>query len=488
MDEKTKQFINRAKKIHGSRYSYDRSVYTGADNKICITCEKHGDFLIRAANHLIGQGCPKCAGRGLSQEEVIERFRDVHGDKYDYSKVVFTKMHDKVCIICPKHGEFWQTPAKHTTHKQGCPKCGSEKKNKNRHITIDEFIKRSNEIHSEKYDYTDVYFENLHDKVTIICPIHGKFEQFAYDHLNGHGCPTCGKLVSKSETELYDYVCGLVGEENVERNNRSLLGNREIDIYIPSFKIGIEYNGVLWHSEKYGKDRYYHLDKLERCKKLGVTLIQVFEDEYLNKNELVLEKIRYILKKCEYETKINARECYIDIIDTKRAKEFLEQNHIQGFGKSTIYLGLYTKQTELVAVMSFRCLFNKSDKWELTRFCVKNNVLVRGAGGKLFKYFVSEYNPKYIKSFADRRWTNDEKNNLYTKLDFSLTEVTKPDYRYIVENKPDRIHKFNFRKKILNRKYNLPLTMTESEMCEQIGAYKVWDCGLYRYEWYNNKQ
>ena len=91
------------------------------------------------------------------------------------------------------------------------------------------------------------------------------------------------------------------------------------------------------------------------------------------------------------------------------------------------------------------------------------------------------YNPKYVKSFADRRWTLSEENNLYTNLGFKLAKILSPDYRYI--NGQKREHKFNYRKQILNKKYGLPLSMTETEMTTQLGFYKIWDCGLYKFEW-----
>ena len=110
------------------------------------------------------------------------------------------------------------------------------------------------------------------------------------------------------------------------------------------------------------------------------------------------------------------------------------------------------------------------------------NYVVNGSFGKLFKYFVRKYNPSEVKSFADRRWTLDKDNNLYIKNNFELEKVTKPDYRY-TKTQNEYIHKFNFRKQILHRKYGLPLTMTESEMTKQLGYYKIWDCGLFKYVW-----
>ena len=101
----------------------------------------------------------------------------------------------------------------------------------------------------------------------------------------------------------------------------------------------------------------------------------------------------------------------------------------------------------------------------------------------MFSYFIKKYKPNKVKSFADRRWTINEDDNLYTKLGFKLDKILKPDYKYVIDNINKRFHKFNFRKKNLHRKYGFSLTMTEKEMCKEIKAHKIWDCGLYKYIW-----
>ena len=544
-------FILEARKTHGELYDYSNVKYESMMKPVEIICRKHGSFWQIPMQHIKGQGCPKCAGRNQTNEEVVGRMKLAHADEdYDYSKVEFTKMHNKVCIICYKkdkdgieHGEFWQTPAKHIVGR-GCPKCGNEKKNADRKITVEKFKARANNIFNSFYIYDYVNFNDLHDKVEIICPIHGEFKQFVCDHLNGHGCPKCavedsklktndfikrsndihgnkydyrkvkcngtknkvciicpehgkfwqtveshlkgsgcpkcGKIISKNEEELYQFVCNLVGSDNIVRNDRDVLNGKEIDIYIPSLKVGIEYNGVVWHSEKFGKDSKYHIDKLKLALNKGVKLIQIFEDEYIGHKNIVFGKIRHIIGYDNFQRKVYARKCIIKEIDKEVAKNFLDTNHIQGYGKSTLFLGAYDN-SELVAVMGF--LNEGNNNWNLTRFATDITKLCCGLGGKMFKYFLGKYNPKYVKSFADRRWTLDKDNNLYTKIGFKLESVLKPDYRYVENGSYKRIHKFNFRKQTLNKKYKLPLTMTESEMCNKIGVYKIWDCGLLKYVW-----
>ena len=123
------KFIELANKKHNNKYDYSKSDYKGITSKICIICPEHGEFWQVPQNHLNGQGCPKCANlrKGMYQvgttESFIEKAKKVHGDKYDYSRVNYINNREKVCIICPEHGEFMQKPLDHI-HGSGCPECG----------------------------------------------------------------------------------------------------------------------------------------------------------------------------------------------------------------------------------------------------------------------------------------------------------------------------------------------------------------------------
>jgi len=473
-------FIKRATILHDGKYIYDKDSYINAMTKVPILCLKHGTFWMTPMNHLLGQGCPKCKGRGLNTEEVIELFKEKHGDSYDYSKVVFTKMHEKVCIICKEHGEFWQTPSKHLLG-QGCPKCGIEKRAEEKNIGQEEFIKRCKSIYGNNYIYDETEYTKMENKVKIICPKHGEFWQKPYDHLHGHGCPKCGLIESRGENELYEYICSLIGKKKVEHSNRTILDGYEIDIFIPDYKIGIEYNGLKWHSEKF-RDRNYHLMKTELANKKGIKLIQIFEDEYFSRKDIVLSKIKRLINCDKNLVKVMARKCQVKEIEKKEAETFLNANHIQGYKGCTIALGCLFNDI-LIGVMTFEQYGNE---WILNRFATDNNMICQGVGGKLFSFFVKKYNPTIVKSFADLRWTIDRNNNLYTKLGFKLNEVLKPDYRYVSASHPtERIHKFNFRKQLIANRYNLDYKKTESELTNELGYYKIWDCGLLKYTWKN---
>ena len=482
--------IKRFKQIHGDEYRYEKVNYTNMHTNITITCPKHGDFLQTPHNHLKGAGCPECynerkRGNHAYQEFFLKKAKEVHGNKYDYSNVKYINSRTKVLINCPIHGNFEQTPGNHIDGC-GCPKCGVERRSETHYLTTKDFISKARKIHGEKYDYSKSEYVNYETPLIITCPKHGDFLQTPHEHLDGCGCQKCSSQISKPEVEIVEYLTKF--ENNISKNVRTIINPYELDIYLQDKKIAIEYNGLRWHSEKFSKDKTYHLNKLEMCKKRGIKLIQIFEDEYVCHKEIVLNKLKHILKQDDYVKRIAARKCSINEVDKGTAKTFLEKYHIQGFVRSSIYIGCYL-YNELVGVMSFKRETKNSNKWELTRFASNYNYICQGVGGKLFKYFVTKYNPDEVKSFADRRWTVDETNNIYTKLGFKFIKYTKPDYRYY--NQKDgliRQHKFNFRKERLHRKYNLPLTMTESEMVKEINAYKVWDCGMIKYVWYKNKK
>lgn len=473
-------FVKRATVLHDGKYIYDKDSYINAMTKVPILCLKHGTFWMTPMNHLLGQGCPKCSGRGLNAEEIIELFKEKHGDSYDYSKVVFTKMHEKVCIICKEHGEFWQTPSKHLLG-QGCPKCSDIKKAKGRTLTTNDFIEKSSKIHNNKYVYDKTEYKGTYESLTITCPIHGDFTQRANDHLNGHGCPICGNNMSLAEKEIEDYVKSF-GIKTETKVRGILSNNKEIDILIPELNIGIEYDGLKWHSDEF-KDKNYHLNKTEECKKLGIRLVHIFEDEWMNKKEIIKSIIRNIIGKTE--NKIYARKCIIQNVNDNEKKEFLEKNHIQGNVNSQINLGLY-HDGELVSLMCIgkpRINLGRKtsleDEYELLRFCNKLNTNIVGGASKLFKYFITNYNPTLTTSYCDYRWSI---GNMYKALGFTLSHHSQPNYYYIIGN--NRKNRFKYRKSELIKEGFDP-EKSEKEIMEERGIHRIYDCGSLVYIWKN---
>lgn len=188
---------------HGDKYDYSLVNYTNVDSKIRILCNVHGEFLQTPYVHKKGSGCPKCFGAGLSKEEIIEQFKKIHGNKYNYSKIEKLRARDPVIIICPDHGEFKQRA---NSHKRGagCPKCSGTMKYK-----LSELIEEFTNVHGNKYDYSKVLYSNINSKVIIICPEHGEFKQIPNIHKQGSGCPKCvgqKKTMTKSLRNLKKYM------------------------------------------------------------------------------------------------------------------------------------------------------------------------------------------------------------------------------------------------------------------------------------------
>lgn len=189
----TEEFVKLAREVHGDKYDYSKVDYKGSQEKVCIICPDHGDFYQVAYSHLQGKGCIKC-GRTIkldTVEKFIKKAKKVHGDKYDYSNVEYKDSATKVCIVCPTHGKFYQKPCIHL-QGSGCPKCGKPVK-----LTIENFIEKAKKVHGNKYDYSKVEYKNSKGKVCIICADHGKFYQIPSEHLRGRGCSKCAnKTVS----------------------------------------------------------------------------------------------------------------------------------------------------------------------------------------------------------------------------------------------------------------------------------------------------
>ena len=470
----TEQFIEKAKKVHGDKYDYSKVEYLGSQTKVDVICPKHGVFSIKPYLHIQGQGCKKCweekrkFNRLSTTEEFIKKARKVHGDKYDYSKVKYVKNNTDVQIICPIHGEFLQTPSSHL-NGSGCPKCGIEKCHKV--MTTDEFIEKARKVHGNKYNYDNVEYKNPFEEIEITCPIHGVFLQKPSYHLSGCGCQKCGVTESKWETEIYEYILSL--SDDAVKNDRKVLNGKEIDIFIPSKMVGIECDGLRWHNELY-KNMSYHIDKTNECNEKGVRLVHIFEDEWMNKKEIVKSRIKNILGFTEKT--IYARKCIIDVVPKSVALNFMEENHLQGKLPSKYYYGLYYNN-ELVSLMSFGAKrknlgsTTKEGEFELLRFCNKKDTNIIGAASKLLKRFINDIKPKEVISYCDLRWSD---GNLYEKLGFNLDHISKPNYFYVVGN--NRKNRFNFRKDKLIKEGFDP-NKSEHEIMLERGIYRIYDCG-----------
>jgi len=191
------QFIEQSRLIHGDKYDYSQITYVNNSTKLKIICPVHGDFWQTPNHHLSGQGCRKCAGtEPMDTLSFLKRANEIHGDRFDYSKVNYVNARTKICIVCLTHGDFLQSPHRHL-RGDGCAKCaGLHKK------STEQFIMDANAVHGAKYDYSKVHYTNSSTPVRIVCPTHGEFRQTPNRHLSGSGCPLCAGTKKKSLEEF----------------------------------------------------------------------------------------------------------------------------------------------------------------------------------------------------------------------------------------------------------------------------------------------
>jgi len=240
MRKTTDQFIIDAIKIHGNRYDYSKVIYINSKTKVEVICSIHGSFWQTPNNHLSKkQNCPFCYGKvKKTTKQFIIGAVKVHGDRYDYSKVNYINDRVKVEITCKEHGNFWQKPNDHL-NKQGCPNCAKTSK-KTTHYFIDKAIK----VHGNKYDYSKVNYINYKTKVEIICKKHGSFWQNSNHHLNGSGCPFCN--TSKGEEKIKEFL--ILNNINFIHQKTFLNCKYKyllrFDFYLPEYNTCVEYDGI----------------------------------------------------------------------------------------------------------------------------------------------------------------------------------------------------------------------------------------------------
>jgi len=288
-------------------------------------------------------------------------------------------------------------------------------------------------------------------------------------------CNPVSKNASIKEIELREFIESL----NIVfiENDRKILNGKEIDIYLPDYKLGIEFNGLYWHSSlKISNDA--HLNKTENCETRGIQLLHLFENEWKNKKNIIKSIIRSKLN--IIDTKLFARKCEIrEIDDNQLVRNFLETNHLQGFVGSNVKIGLFY-DNELVSLMTFGkkriSMGNKTvidGEYEMLRFCNKLNTQVVGGASRLLKYFINNYKPKSILTFADRRYSN---GNLYKQLGFEHIGNTKPNYWYFRSHEYILHYRFKFRKDVLIKE-GYDSTKTELEIMSERGYSRIYDCG-----------
>lgn len=337
------ELVVKCKDVHGSKFNYDYECLD-TNRTIGVECKKHNvSFNIKWFTHIARDfgGCNICAmeARKDSLKSDIDDLKllmlEKHKGFYDYSLITnYANQLTKQPIKCPTHGVFYQSIYTHLKG-HGCRKCSNDFFSVTRRKLTDDFITECNDTHNYKYLYDKVDYTNTNSKVVIICPTHGDFEQIADKHKSGSGCPKCARGISKSSREkqielLLDEV-GVYYESNIRP---SWLDGKELDVFIPSLNLAIEFNGSVYHHssintgssfiDKTMKGNNYHHSKYLYCKNKNVDLIHIFEFEDF---ESWLDTIRNV---------VTNRENYCINFHNIRRVVKVNNKHLTYFGKSYV--------------------------------------------------------------------------------------------------------------------------------------------------------
>ena len=309
----TEEWVGIAKNAHGDKYDYSKVKYVNSHTKVCIICPEHGEFWMLPNAHILQeQNCPKCAiilqsnRQRKDKEFFIEKSKQKHGNKYDYSKVEYQHTDVKVCIICHEldvngneHGEFWQTPHNHlhTIRPQGCPKCAIEKSTKRMSKTKEQFISDCIKIYGDKFSYDKVEYVNSHTKVCITCPEHGDFNITPCNFLNYHGCPHCKASIMEYKCFEYFKKHNIKYEYEKTFDWLRFKGLMRLDFYLPDYNIAIECQGIqhFYPRKRFGGEKEFNnvqeRDKMKSllCKEnnIPIEFIVYNEDIELRLNEII---------------------------------------------------------------------------------------------------------------------------------------------------------------------------------------------------------
>lgn len=440
-------------------------------------------------------GCPYCGNR-----KVLPGFNDVlhsqlaHYWDYDANTVSpdtvisnSTKSYSWTNSTC-KHS--WKRTAHEMLKNDACPYCSGRTLLNNFNdlktlfpLVAAEWDYKHNEGHKPEEFTAGSKF-----KADWICAKKHTWKTAIHVRTAGSNCPECvaatANYVSQGEKDIAKFLNAL----NIPfvQSNRSVLKNLELDFYIASHNLAIEFNGLYWHSEEAGKSPKYHYEKWLAAKNQGVQLLQIWEDDWLSRKEIVLRAIAHKLGKSsefntlypEYGTpaKIYARKTSIQHINTRQAKDFFEKHHIQGFASGSYYLALADSDDKVRAVLTLRK--EQQDVLNIIRYATAGTV----AGGftKLLKYAERTYQPSSFITFADHTISDGK---LYENNGFVQDKELPPDYMYVIKNK--RQHKFGYRLKRFQTDPNLKWEkgLSESQLAKLNKISRVWDAGKTRYKY-----
>ena len=442
-----------------------------------VICDNGHKFKTNWSKWNAGYRCKICSRKRVSdlQKTDFNEIKEyINKENYTLVSTEYINCDTPLELICPEGHKYDVTWWNFKSSGNRCPICSGRKLDYN---------KIYESFNKENYKIINTNYSDSRLSVEYKCPKgHTSIMKWGNWEHNKERCPICSRMESNEEKEVFDFLSPYF--DDIIQNDRILIKPKELDIVIPSKRIAIEYCGLYWHTEsKVG--RLYHLGKLNQCNEIGYKLITLFQDEWIYNKEVVKNRLKNILGISDTES-IYARKCEIREIEPHVKNEFLNKFHLQGSDRSNVNIGLFYSNN-LVSVMTFsKGNISKGseyieDVYELSRFCSDYNHRIIGGAGKLFKYFINNYNPKEIYSYSDKRWSD---GNLYKQIGFEYVHDSKPSYYYMIENK--RIHRFNFRKNVLKDKLkNFNEDLSEYENMLNNNYDRVWDCGNKKWNYKN---
>jgi hypothetical protein len=429
-------------------------------------------------------------------DECIKRIEDTNIERYG-SKSPFGSDYIKSIIIktnLEKYGSenpFGSKLIQEKIYTTNLEKYGSENPSKNRDVRnkISDKLSESwqNKFKNYYNGYLNIKSYDVDKNYTISCDLKEDHD-FIISNTLLHNrkqlkttlCTLCNPSESRNtsghELKLREFIESFYSGKIVY-NDRGTISPYELDIYLPDLNIAIEFNGLYWHSE-IKKDNNYHLTKHNSCRDKEIELVQIFEDDWIYKNDIVKSIIKN--KIVGSSNIVYARSCYIKEVCNKESNDFLKKSHIQGSINGKINIGLYYKD-ELITLMVFGSLRkslgnkSKSKNYELLRYCNKLDYSVIGGGSKILKFFIKNYEFNELTTYYDKSFGY---KNLYEKIGFKFNKETKPNYFYIVNG--IKKHRYGYRKDILV-KSGYDKNKTEREIMLDRKIYRIYNSGNIKY-------
>lgn len=399
--------------------------------------------------------------RKITKPKTYSKYNQHFAENYSAKFILnseYVNSKTPVNVTCKSCGSRWNT----IPFRIRCASCGYNTITAEQH---DEIIRS---VHGNRITPLTAYI-NRTTKINYKCDQNHTWSAMPHNVMRGSNCPECSvKGPSKAEKQFAELIASYGFP--VTLNSRDVIKPYELDIYIPSKQLAIEFNGVYWHSKH---PNNYHLNKTKTCETLGIRLIHVWEHE--TNNQVMHSIIRNALGM--YDTTIEARKCKIETISWKETKQFLDVNHIQGAGASTSHNIALVHNGSIVAIMTFgRPRFQPiTTDWELIRYAVRANTSIVGGAFRLWAYRPSGS----IVTYSDRRLFD---GRLYTRLGFEKTNESQPGYFYINQTGNVLLRYQTQRKKLpklLGDKFNPELS--EFENMSLVGYMKIFDCGTVRW-------